>query len=51
MGRIFCSMIFVRKTESRVCVLGLGYIDHHAQRERKITPRERGKGKRSLENS
>lgn len=25
LGRIFCSMIFVRKTEIRVCVLGLGY--------------------------
>jgi len=37
LGRIFCSMIFVRKTEIRVCVLGLGY--------RPSLPRETGKGR------
>ena len=35
-GRIFCSMIFVRKTEIRVCVLGLGYRPSLQEREEKV---------------
>lgn len=36
-GRIFCSMIFVqKKTESRVCVLGLGYRPSRPEREEKV---------------
>ena len=36
LGRIFCSMIFVRKTEIRVCVLGLGYRPSLQEREEKV---------------